>query len=150
MVAAERRSRAWWPSASPPRPAAATRRTRRATTSPTGATAPAAQGGHLTMLAVQDSAALDPFRTSYVAVADEPRMAALYDPMFYIDPKTGKVTPFLGESLTTADNGATWQLKLRQGVQFSDGTPFDAAAVKLNFDTHARRWTPTRCTPVRR
>ncbi|MGA4542827.1 ABC transporter substrate-binding protein [Uniformispora flossi] len=103
-----------------------------------GATAPAVQGGHLTMLAVQDSAALDPFRTSYVAVADEPRMAALYDPMFYIDPKTGKVTPFLGESLTTADNGATWQLKLRQGVQFSDGTPFDAAAVKLNFDTHAK------------
>ncbi|MDI2129288.1 ABC transporter substrate-binding protein [Yinghuangia seranimata] len=99
-------------------------------------TGPAKSGGTITMLAVQDSASLDPFRTSYVAVADEPRMAALYDPMFYIDPKTHKVTPHLGESLTTADNGTTWTLKLKQGVQFSDGTPFDAAAVKANYDAH--------------
>jgi peptide/nickel transport system substrate-binding protein len=95
-------------------------------------------GKKLTMLAVQDSKSLDPFRASYVAVADEPRMTALYDPLFYIDTKTHNVTPFLGESLTTADNGATWTLKLRAGVQFSDGTPLDAAAVKLNWETHAK------------
>lgn len=89
------------------------------------------------MLAVQDSAYLDPFRTANVAVADEPRLSALYDPLFYIDPKTQKVMPHLGEALTTTDNGATWTMKLRQGVQFSDGTPFDAAAVKLNYDTQA-------------
>ncbi|GAA4945890.1 glutathione ABC transporter substrate-binding protein GsiB [Yinghuangia aomiensis] len=98
----------------------------------------AKNGGKMTMLAVQDSKSLDPFRSSYVAVADEPRMAALYDPLFYIDVKTGNVTPFLGESLTTADNGATWTLKLRAGVNFSDGTPLDAAAVKLNWETHAK------------
>ncbi|MDI2129415.1 ABC transporter substrate-binding protein [Yinghuangia seranimata] len=102
-----------------------------------GNTAPAKSGGTLTMLAVQDSASLDPFRVSNVALADEPRMAALYDPLFVIDPKTRSVTPHLGESLTTADNGATWTMKLRPGVVFSDGTPFDAAAVKLNYDTHA-------------
>jgi peptide/nickel transport system substrate-binding protein len=95
-------------------------------------------GNKLTMLAVQDSAFLDPFRTSYVAVADEPRLAALYDPLFYIDAKTGEVKAHLGESLTTQDNGATWTMKLRPGVTFSDGTPFDAAAVKLNYDTHAK------------
>jgi peptide/nickel transport system substrate-binding protein len=98
----------------------------------------AKNGGKMTMLAVQDSKSLDPFRASYVAVADEPRMAALYDPLVYIDVKTGNVTPFLAESLTTADNGATWTLKLRPGVQFSDGTPLDAAAVKLNWETHAK------------
>ncbi|WP_436788427.1 ABC transporter substrate-binding protein [Yinghuangia sp. YIM S10712] len=105
----------------------------------TGASgAPAKAGGEMTMLAVQDSKSLDVFRTSYVAVTDEPRLAALYDPLFFIDPVTGKVVPHLAESLTTADNGATWTLKLRPGVTFSDGTPFDAAAVKLNYDTHAK------------
>ncbi|MCF2533580.1 ABC transporter substrate-binding protein [Yinghuangia soli] len=101
------------------------------------ASAPAKSGGKMTMLAVQDSATLDPFRVSNVALADEPRMAALYDPLFYLDTKTRSVAPHLGESLTTADNGATWTMKLRPGVVFSDGTPFDAAAVKANYDTHA-------------
>ncbi|WP_436773003.1 ABC transporter substrate-binding protein [Yinghuangia sp. YIM S09857] len=95
-------------------------------------------GGKMTMLAVQDSKTLDVFRTSYVAVADEPRLAALYDPLFYIDTKTGKVEPHMGESLATTDGGATWTLKLRPGVKFSDGTPLDAEAVKLNYETHAK------------
>ncbi|MCF2528568.1 ABC transporter substrate-binding protein [Yinghuangia soli] len=98
-------------------------------------------GGKLTMLAVQDSKSLDVFRTSYVAVADEPRLAALYDPMFYIDTKTGAVKPHLAESLSTADNGATWTLKLRPGVQFSDGTPFNAEAVKINYEAHGKAET---------
>ncbi|GAA4998135.1 ABC transporter substrate-binding protein [Yinghuangia aomiensis] len=92
----------------------------------------------MTMVAVSDSKSLDPFRTLYLAVTDEPRMSALYDPMFYFDPADGKVKPHLAESLTTADGGATWTLKLRPGVTFSDGTPFDAAAVKLNWETHAK------------
>ncbi|NUS44785.1 MAG: hypothetical protein HOQ24_13985 [Mycobacteriaceae bacterium] len=102
-----------------------------------GPPGPAKSGGKLTMLAVQDSSVLDPFRVPNVALADEPRLAALYDPLFYTDPKTRQVAPHLGESLTTSDNGATWTLKLRPGVRFSDGTPLDAAAVKLNYDTHA-------------
>ncbi|MDI2129771.1 ABC transporter substrate-binding protein [Yinghuangia seranimata] len=98
---------------------------------------PAKSGGTLRMLAVQDSAQLDPFRTAYVAVTDEPRLSALYDPMFVIQPATGKVVPHLGESITTSDGGRTWTLKLRPGVTFSDGTPFDAEAVKKNWEMHA-------------
>ncbi|MCF2527607.1 ABC transporter substrate-binding protein [Yinghuangia soli] len=108
-----------------------------AATGAASAQAPARQGGTITMLAVQDSAQLDPFRSAYVAVTDEPRLNALYDPLFAIAPATGKVVPHLGESLTTADNGATWTLKLRSGVVFSDNTPFDAAAVKTNWEMHA-------------
>ncbi|WP_436777647.1 ABC transporter substrate-binding protein [Yinghuangia sp. YIM S09857] len=95
-------------------------------------------GGAMTMVAVSDSKSLDPFRTLYLAVTDEPRMSALYDPMLYIDPADGKVKPHLAESLTTADGGATWTLKLRPGVVFSDSTAFDATAVKLNWETHAK------------
>lgn len=113
------------PSAAPPATGAAS------------AQAPARQGGQLTMLAVQDSAQLDVFRTAYVAVTDEPRLAALYDPLFVIQPGTGKVLPHLGESVTTSDGGLNWTLKLRPGVQFSDGTPLDAEAVKKNWEMHA-------------
>ncbi|WP_436777645.1 ABC transporter substrate-binding protein [Yinghuangia sp. YIM S09857] len=102
-----------------------------------GSQPPAKAGGKLTMLAVQDSTVLDPFRAVNSAMADEPRLSALYDPLFYVDGTSRSVKPHLGESLTSADNGATWTMKLRPGVVFSDGTPFDAAAVKLNYDTHA-------------
>ncbi|NUU23811.1 MAG: ABC transporter substrate-binding protein [Streptomycetaceae bacterium] len=95
-------------------------------------------GGRITLLAVQDPRSLDPFGTSNIAVADEPRMAALYDPMFYFDPADSTVKPFIGESLTTADSGRTWTMKIRPGVRFSDGTPFDAEAVRLTYEAHAR------------
>jgi peptide/nickel transport system substrate-binding protein len=44
--------------------------------------------------------------------------------------------PQLATSWTTSRDGRSWTLTLRHGVTFQDGTPFDAAAVKFNFD----RW----------
>ena len=46
----------------------------------------------------------------------------------------GSFTPWLAESWDVEDGGATYTFRLRQGVTFHDGTPFDAAAVKANFD----------------
>ncbi len=103
-----------------------------------GAEGEVRSGGRITLLAVQDSRSLDPFGTSNIAVADEPRSAALYDPLFYFDLADNTVKPHLGESLTSADGGRTWILKLRPGVQFSDGTPFDADAVRLTYEAHAK------------
>jgi len=44
-----------------------------------------------------------------------------------------KVVPELALSWTTSKNGLAWTFKLRQNVKFSDGTPFNAAAVCTNF-----------------
>jgi len=47
------------------------------------------------------------------------------------------VVPVLAASLPTASaDGKTWTFTLRTGVTFHDGTPFNAAAVKFNYD----RW----------
>jgi len=46
----------------------------------------------------------------------------------------GKVRPMLAESWTVSPDGLQYTLRLRKGVAFHDGTPFDAKAVKWNLD----------------
>lgn len=46
-----------------------------------------------------------------------------------------KLYPGLAESWVVAPDARSITLKLRQGVTFHDGTPFDAEAVKFTFDT---------------
>ncbi|MFC7657657.1 ABC transporter substrate-binding protein [Pseudonocardia benzenivorans] len=64
-----------------------------------------------------------------------PAAAAVYDSLMKVEPD-GTVAPFLAESMTTADGGRTWTLKLRPNVAFSDGTPLDAQAVVVNVQRH--------------
>jgi peptide/nickel transport system substrate-binding protein len=46
----------------------------------------------------------------------------------------GKVTPLLAESWTPSADLKTWTFKLRSGVTFQNGEPFNAAAVKFSFE----------------
>lgn len=46
----------------------------------------------------------------------------------------GSVRPHLAESWSASADGRQYLFKLRQGVTFHDGTPFNAQAVKWNFD----------------
>ena len=46
----------------------------------------------------------------------------------------GKVLPLLAISQTVSADGKTWTMRLRQGVRFHDGTPFDAEAAKFNLE----------------
>jgi peptide/nickel transport system substrate-binding protein len=60
----------------------------------------------------------------------------VFDNLVMIEPGTAKIVPGLALSWTPDAAGTTWTFKLRQGVKFHDGTPFDATAVCKNFD----RW----------
>lgn len=53
-----------------------------------------------------------------------------------VDQTTGKPTPLLATEWTESNEGRSYTFKLRTGVTFQDGTPFDADAVCFNFN----RW----------
>ena len=57
----------------------------------------------------------------------------VFDHLAARDLKTGKVGPSLAVSWKSLDD-TTWEVKLRRGVKFHDGTPFGAKDVKATFD----------------
>ncbi|HEV8674490.1 MAG TPA: ABC transporter substrate-binding protein [Methylomirabilota bacterium] len=69
----------------------------------------------------------------------------VFDHLAARDPKTGKVGPSLALSWKALDD-ATWEVKLRPGVKFHDGSPFTARDVKATFE---RVLDPTRKMPLR-
>ncbi|MEI7546640.1 MAG: ABC transporter substrate-binding protein [Actinomycetota bacterium] len=59
---------------------------------------------------------------------------AVYDVLVNVDPYTEKVVPHLAESLTASPDSKEWTIKLRPGLKFSDGTPFNAEAIRVNWN----------------
>ena len=72
----------------------------------------------------------DPVLT--VATCDAPMLAAVYDVLVRNEPD-GSLIPGLAESWEAPDP-QTFILHLREGVVFSDGTPFDADAVASHIE----------------
>ena len=61
-------------------------------------------------------------------------VAAVYDTLTVPNTK-GVATPYLAKSVEPNADFTVWTIGLRDGVKFHDGTPVDAAAVKLNLDS---------------
>ena len=59
--------------------------------------------------------------------------ASVYEPLVKYR-ADGTLEPWLATAWTVSPDGRTYDFTLRPGVTFSDGTPFDAPAVKANFD----------------
>lgn len=64
-----------------------------------------------------------------------PMLVNVYEPLLWYNPPGSKeaFTPALATSWSVSSDGNTWTFKLRKGVKFHDGTPFDAAAAKASL-----------------
>ncbi|WP_436771512.1 ABC transporter substrate-binding protein [Yinghuangia sp. YIM S09857] len=101
-----------------------------------GVTGAAKSGGSLEVISVTDMGRVDPFGAISNYYTDSSRLNAMYDSLFYSEPKTGKPLPQTGESLTADATGQVWTLKIKPNIKFTDDTPYDAAAVKWTWDEH--------------
>lgn len=63
----------------------------------------------------------------------------IYNRLIEFKPGTADLVPALATDWSASEDGKTWTFKLRQGVKFHDGTPFNAEAVKFNVE---RWWDP--------
>jgi peptide/nickel transport system substrate-binding protein len=96
-----------------------------------GAAVPPHEGQTLNFGLATDTAVIDPSITGSAITALIARNI--------VDSLVGQAednsfTPWLAERWEVDGNNTAYTFHLREGVTFSDGTPFDAAAVKYNFD----------------
>jgi peptide/nickel transport system substrate-binding protein len=88
-------------------------------------------GGTLVYATGTDALTLDP-----QFVTDVPTSRAvmqIHETLVEYD-QNMNIIPCLAESWTTSPDRLTWTFKLKKGIKFHDGTPFNAEAVKYTFD----------------
>lgn len=68
---------------------------------------------------------------------------AVFGALIEVDQETGEVDYQMATGLTSDDGGKTLDLKLREGLTFTDGTPYDAEAVKFNWEQLKRPDAPS-------
>ena len=74
---------------------------------------------------------LDPHMAN--ATIDGQMCLQISEPLVMRNQKS-EIVPWLTERWEANENGTVWTFKLRQDVTFTDGEPFNAEAVKYNFD----------------
>ncbi|WP_425248591.1 ABC transporter substrate-binding protein [Chelativorans salis] len=80
---------------------------------------------------IAEPKSLDPHAVT--AVNDFRILMNVYDGLVRYSDGTLEVEPALAESWEISDDGKTYTFHLREGVTFHDGSPFNAEAVKFNF-----------------
>jgi peptide/nickel transport system substrate-binding protein len=117
-----------------------------ATTAPGGTAGPTTTvvetpvvGGEMTALLFSEIGTLDPVKGTGSGGSDGQRMFAIYGALMTLDGNSGEMKYVQAESfkLKTPTDATVWVMKLRPGMKFSDGTVFDANAVKVNWERAA-------------
>lgn len=102
------------------------------------------KGGTLTVGLELDIPGFDPLKVGVYDTSQNIAAALLLETLVKLD-DSGKAVPGLAVSWSHSDDFKTWTYKLRPGVKFHDGTPFNAAAVKWNFDRQKDPKNACRC-----
>jgi peptide/nickel transport system substrate-binding protein len=116
-------------------------------TTTSGAPATPQAGGSATLLLFSEIATLDPVKATGSGGSDGMRFHALYGGLITYDAESAKVVPLQAASFgPKGTDFANWQLVLKPNLKFSDGTPFNAEAVKANWE---RANVPENACPCR-
>ncbi len=110
----------------------------------TGPASAQKQGGSITVGLELNIPGFDPLKVGVYDTSAETAAAAIFDTLTTLDDK-GEPQPKLALSWTHSDDFKTWTFKLRPGVKFHDGTPFNAQAAKENFDRQKDPANKCRC-----
>ena len=94
-------------------------------------TAAPSGGGTLTIGLDQEPPTLDPEASPSASTFQI--ISAVTESLLY-QGLDGKIVPWLATAYTVSPDGKSFTFTLPKDVKFFDGTPFDAAAVKWNFD----------------
>ena len=89
-------------------------------------------GGSITVGLELDIPGFDPLKVGVFDTAALTAAAAIFDTLTSLD-DNGEPQPKLALSWTHSDDFKTWTFKLRPGVKFHDGTPFNAASGQGEF-----------------
>jgi peptide/nickel transport system substrate-binding protein len=101
-------------------------------------------GGNITVGLELDIPGFDPLKVGVYDAAALTASSALFDTLTTLD-ANGKPQPKLALSWSHSEDFKTWTFKLRPGVKFHDGTPFNAEAYKANFDRQKDPANKCRC-----
>jgi peptide/nickel transport system substrate-binding protein len=104
------------------------------TTTPAPAAGGVKQGGDIVVGTAGELASFDPAKLSSVGTLAHP-VTAIYDTLLR-PTDNGQIRPNLAKSMKPNSDLTVWTMVLNKGVQFSDGSPLDANAVKVNIDRH--------------
>jgi peptide/nickel transport system substrate-binding protein len=63
-------------------------------------------------------------------------MQAVFDALMRFNPTTKKYDPYTAESLTANAESTEWTLKIKPNIKFTDGTDYDAEAVRFGINRH--------------
>jgi peptide/nickel transport system substrate-binding protein len=110
--------------------------TQPAGTSPTTTSKAPVSGGTITFGTFSETQGLDPIVSSGNGVTGYIEMNTIYDTIVRYNTSTGKYDMNTAQSVTSNDALTEWTVKLKPNIKFTDGTPYDAEAVKFGMDRH--------------
>lgn len=99
---------------------------------PAGALAQRRKDSIVLAMTLEPSPGLDPTGAAASSIA-EVTLYNIYETLTKINPD-GSVTPLLAESWEVSPDLTTYTFRLKRGVKFHNGEPFNAQAVKFSFD----------------
>jgi peptide/nickel transport system substrate-binding protein len=104
-----------------------------ATTTAAGDAEPVA-GGDLTVLLYSEIRSVDPVNFTGSGGSDAQQAYAIYGALLTRDTETNELEPKMADSVEPNAEFTVWTIKIHPNIKFSDGTAYDAAAVKAHWE----------------